>query len=150
MPQLNQGEIDNLETEITTAPANPDDSIGMIVYNTSINCLQLFSGTTFECFFLESDQEVGNSGAVRVDIVDPDNGNIGGREAANAGTGPAAAGGGDITHPGYISLAGGNLRRYISLDFDTDEVQLAPSPITNFPENEADPTIIFLSVADKD
>lgn len=130
--QLTDAQVATLEGSIGAA------EVGMIVYNTTQDCLQIFDGTVFECVFLESGETAGNSGAVRVDIEDPVSGS-GGREAAQSttGTGPL---GSDITHPSYIDLSA-NVGNYVPFNFALTEVELAPAPITNFPENETNPTI---------
>jgi len=132
--QLTDAQVATLQGTIGAAET------GMIVYNTTQNCLQIFDGSIFECVFLESGETVGNSGAVRIDVEDA--AGLGGREAAQgltagAGTGPL---GSDITHPSYVDLSG-SVGNYLPLNFALTDVELAPAPITNFPENEVNPTI---------
>ena len=136
--QLDQTAVDNLAANLVVADA------GLILYNTTVPCLQLWDGTAFSCFEFPVASTDGNSGVVQV-IVEGTGGQRA-REAANAGTGPADVGGGDTSFPGYVNL-GPNVGSFVPINLDP--ANLAIGGITNWPESETNQTLSGIHLNDQ-
>jgi len=124
LPRLNQTQADALATTLLAAT----EPAGMLIENTTIPCIQRWSGTSFQCLAIVTGGAVGNGGAVKLNLAISD------PPAANL-----------ATDPGYINLAAvGGQDRWYSLNVATPPATsftLSPPPVTSWPENEASPVL---------
>lgn len=101
---------------------------GMIIYNTTDECLQIFVAPNFECIVVRSGTEVGDAGVVKVNLRD------GANQTARVASG-FDGGAQNTAHPGYISIPPNVVTQF---DFEVNELVLSGFPTTNWPENSPD------------
>jgi len=121
-PRLDDTEAGTLAGNLSAADN------GMIIYNTTDQCLQVYVDPAFECIVVRSGDEVGDAGVVKVNL------RTAGGQTARVASG-IDGGAQNTAHPGYIAIPANVTTQF---DFEVSELVLSGFPTTNWPENSPD------------